>query len=29
VGRLVLVALVGLAIAARRLRSLKPASSAD
>ena len=29
VGRLVLVAAVGLAIAARRLRSLKPASSAD
>ncbi len=29
VGRLVLVALVGLAIAARRLGSLKPASSAD
>jgi ABC-2 type transport system permease protein len=29
VGRLVLVAIVGLAIAARRLRSLKPASSAD
>ena len=29
VGRLVLVALVGLAIAAHRLRSLKPASSAD
>ena len=29
VGRLVLVAVVGLAIAARRLRSLKPASSAD
>jgi hypothetical protein len=29
VGRLALVALVGLAIAARRLRSLKPASSAD
>lgn len=29
VGRLVLVTLVGLAIAARRLRSLKPASSAD
>jgi ABC-2 type transport system permease protein len=29
VGRLVLVALVGLAIASRRLRSLKPASSAD
>jgi ABC-2 type transport system permease protein len=29
VGRLVLVAIVGLAIAARRLRSLRPASSAD
>ncbi|HVL05025.1 MAG TPA: hypothetical protein VM388_03505 [Acidimicrobiales bacterium] len=29
VGRLALVALVGLAIASRRLRSLKPASSAD
>ena len=29
VGRLVLVTLVGLAIASRRLRSLKPASSAD
>ena len=29
VGRLALVALVGLAIATRRLRSLKPASSAD
>jgi ABC-2 type transport system permease protein len=29
VGRLVLVAAVGLAIASRRLRSLKPASSAD
>jgi ABC-2 type transport system permease protein len=29
VGRLVLVTLVGLAIATRRLRSLKPASSAD
>lgn len=29
VGRLVLVSLVGLAIASRRLRSLKPASSAD
>ncbi|HET7722910.1 MAG TPA: hypothetical protein VFK43_23275, partial [Acidimicrobiales bacterium] len=29
VGRLALVTLVGLAIASRRLRSLKPASSAD
>ncbi len=29
IGRLVLVAIVGLAIAARRLRSLRPASSAD
>ena len=29
VGRLVLVAVIGLAIAARRLRSLRPASSAD
>ena len=29
VGRLALVALVGLAVASRRLRSLKPASSAD